>query len=154
MEPKTILISGGTYGIGKGTAWRLLHDGHNVAVFSRDQKKVSAFRQELKVATKTRSLVFRGDVTSERRVKSIVQRSVQRFGAIDVLINGAGFGYFDEADTVDIKRFDAKEIARRKKLAGGKMPAMLQVGDISNSISFICAQPSHCDIQDVTLMPF
>ena len=76
MEPKTILISGGTYGIGKGTAWRLLHDGYNVAVFSRDKKKVSMFQQELKVAAKVRSLVLQGDVTSEQQIKSIVQKTI------------------------------------------------------------------------------
>jgi len=240
MHTKTVLISGGTYGIGKGTAWRLLHDGHAVSAFSRDKKKVALFRRELTVATKDQSLVLQGDVTNEAHVKKVVQKTVQRFGAIDVLINNAGFGYFEEADKVDIRRFqdivrtnligvtaltkhvipymkkqrsglvinivsmsgkrafamgsfysatkfgvmgysegirhelksygikvctvcpgmvdtaffDRKEIMRRKKLAGGSVPPMLQVGDISSLISYICAQPPHCDIQDITVMPF
>jgi len=241
MNPKIILISGGTYGIGKGTAWRLLHDGHHAAVFSRDRKKVAMFQRELAVAAKDHALVLQGDVTDERQVKAMVQKTARRFGTIDILVNNAGFGYFDKADTVDITRFDAmihtnligvtmltkhvvpymkkqgsglivnvvsisgkkstaplgsfysatkfgvmgysegirnelkeygikvctvcpgmvdtaffdtKELARRKKLAGGRMPTMLQVGDISSIISFICNQPPHCDIQDVTIMPF
>ncbi len=107
MNPQTVFISGGTYGIGKGTAWRLLHDGHHVAVFSRDKKKVAIFQRELAVAAKDQALVLQGDVADERQVKAMVQKTVRRFGTIDVLVNNAGFGYFDGADTVDVKRFEA-----------------------------------------------
>ena len=50
--------------------------------------------------------------------------------------------------------FDEEELERRKRLWNGKIPQMLEVEDINKIISMICGQPAHCDIQDLTVMPF
>ena len=50
--------------------------------------------------------------------------------------------------------FDEEELARRKKIWKGKIPTMLEVEDINRIISLICNQSKHCDIRDLTVMPF
>jgi len=50
--------------------------------------------------------------------------------------------------------FDEKEIARRMKIRNWKTPQMLEVEDINRIISLVCNQSDHCDIQDLTVMPF
>lgn len=50
--------------------------------------------------------------------------------------------------------FDSEELERRKKIWNGKIPQMLEVEDINRIVSLIANQSKHCDIQDLTVMPF
>lgn len=50
--------------------------------------------------------------------------------------------------------FTKEELERRKKIWKGKVPQMLEVEDIKKLISLICNQSEHCDVQDITIMPF
>ena len=50
--------------------------------------------------------------------------------------------------------FDKEELERRKKAWKGEIPKMLEVEDIARIINLICTQAEHCDIQDITVMPF
>jgi len=103
---KTILISGGTSGIGRASLSQLLKDGFKVAAFSRDQLKVKKLAAELaKNFPKDQYLLLSGDIAKEQNVKQVVKKTVKAFGRIDVLFNNAGFGYFIPADKVDIKKF-------------------------------------------------
>ena len=104
---KTALISGGTNGIGKAIALRLLKDGFNVAVFSRDAKKCAAFEKELSGGFESsRFLVMKGDVADQKSIQGVVKSALGKFGNIDILINNAGFGYFSECDKFDLQRFN------------------------------------------------
>ena len=238
---KTILISGGTKGIGKSFVLKLLQDGFNVATFSRDVAKVKILNEELSsLYDIDRFIVLRGDVTNENEVKKVVGDVIAKFKTINILINNAGIGYFRDADKFDINRFntmintnivgvalltkyvvpqmklnktgliiniasisgkvafangefysatkfavmgysqairaelkefgikvsticpgmikteffDDEELERRKKVWNGVVPQMLEVDDVANIVSLVCKQSDHCDVQDVTLMPF
>ena len=105
---KTVLISGGTKGIGKGAVLQLLKDGFNVAAFSRDQSKIDNLQSELAVQfPSTQFLALSADVTSEESMTQLVEQVVKKFGTIDILINNAGIGYFRDADQLDAQRFQA-----------------------------------------------
>lgn len=106
MNNKTVLISGGTNGIGKGAVLQLLEDGFNVATFSRNQEKCDLLQKELESQyDQNRFLVMNGDVTDENDLKSDINATIAKFESIDILINNAGFGYFSDCDTVDMVRF-------------------------------------------------
>ncbi|MDP2586176.1 MAG: SDR family oxidoreductase [Candidatus Komeilibacteria bacterium] len=105
---KTALISGGTSGIGRATAKQLLQDGFNVVVFSRDRSKVKKLQLELaEHFLYDRFLVLTGDIVREPSIKIVIAKTLKTFGKINVLFNNAGYGYFTEADKVDIKKFQA-----------------------------------------------
>ena len=105
---KTILISGGTSGIGKAAAKQLLQDGFKVAAFSREPAKVKKLKDELaKDFSPEQFLILTGDITNETSVKNVVGKTVKTFSRIDVLFNNAGYGYFTPVDKVDIKKFEA-----------------------------------------------
>ncbi|HID73316.1 TPA: SDR family oxidoreductase [Candidatus Micrarchaeota archaeon] len=238
MSGRTVLISGGTDGIGKGAALQLLKEGFNVSTFSRDAENCSELQKELgKLYDESRFLVMKGDVADDKDMENAVAGTVAKFGSIDILINNAGFGYFSECDAVDISRFrkmidtnlvgmalltklavphmkekgagliinissmsgkralmkgefySATKFAvmgysegLRKELGGWGIKVsticpgmvrtdffdkahydkqviddstpMLDVDDISRIISLICNQSGHCDIQDLSVMPF
>jgi NADP-dependent 3-hydroxy acid dehydrogenase YdfG len=103
---KTILISGGTKGIGKGAVIQCLNEGNNVITFSRDEKNCKRLREELSAKySKEKFLVFNANVTKEEDVKDVVEKTIAQYRQIDVLINNAGIGYFRDADQVDITKF-------------------------------------------------
>jgi NADP-dependent 3-hydroxy acid dehydrogenase YdfG len=107
QQNKTILISGGVTGIGAATALRFLEDGWQVAVFSNN----SGHNQDFLKLAKARGLagkllVLSADVTKEKDLKKAVSEAKKKFKTIDVLFNNAGIGYFEEADKMDVKKFE------------------------------------------------
>lgn len=103
---KTVLISGGTDGLGKGAAIQLLKDGFRVATFSRNDEKCRRLQEELsKQFDAGQFLVLQGDVNDQESLISVVEKTLKQFKTIDILINNAGFGYFTSVDQVDMKRF-------------------------------------------------
>ena len=100
-EIKTVLISGGTSGMGRACVFKFLEAGHNVATFARSGDSCKALENELGGKFPQASyLVLQGDVTDEASVAIIVQKTVKKFGAIDILVNNAGRGLFETIDTI------------------------------------------------------
>jgi NADP-dependent 3-hydroxy acid dehydrogenase YdfG len=88
---KNILITGASSGIGAATA-RLLHSkGYRLGLMARSTDKLNALAAELG----DRCLVLTCDVTRYEEVQSSIQKFMDAYGSIDVLINNAGLGYFD-----------------------------------------------------------
>lgn len=92
---KTAIVTGGTRGIGRAIAERLLEAGVNVAVCGTSDKSVQQAVSKLGGPEK----VFgaRADVSKLEDVQAFVTQVQQRFGAIDILINNAGVGTFRAA---------------------------------------------------------
>jgi NAD(P)-dependent dehydrogenase (short-subunit alcohol dehydrogenase family) len=76
MRQKTVLVTGGARGIGRGIATLLAQRGYQVAVADLDGDTALPF--------------FRCDVSREPSVKSCVRSVLRRFGRLDALINNAG----------------------------------------------------------------
>jgi short-subunit dehydrogenase len=103
---KTVLVSGGTGGFGKGFVVRLLERGFRVATFSRDAEKGETLENELSEKFgRENFLVLAGDVASEDSLTQVVEKTLAKFGSIEILINNAGFGYFSDCDTADFSVF-------------------------------------------------
>lgn len=104
---KTILISGGVTGIGAATAVKFLEKGWSVSVFSNVKEHGVKF---LKIARSQglaeKLLVLDADITKEKELKKVVAETKKKFKSIDALFNNAGVGYFEEADKMDMKKFD------------------------------------------------
>ncbi|GAB4381164.1 MAG: glucose 1-dehydrogenase [Elainellaceae cyanobacterium] len=87
--PKTILITGGAQGIGKGICQQFLQQGWNVAIADRDREAGDDCLQEFKPFQSQLQFV-KTDVAEEASVQSCVQQVVERFQQLDVLVNNAG----------------------------------------------------------------
>ena len=97
LQNKTVLITGGTKGIGYGIAEALLAEGMNVAVTSRSQQAAEEAAEKLnKNAEKGNGEAFgtEADVRSPESQQKAVDKTVEKFGGIDVLIANAGVGHF------------------------------------------------------------
>jgi NADP-dependent 3-hydroxy acid dehydrogenase YdfG len=105
---KTVLISGGTKGIGRGMVTRLLEEGYKVATFSRNEKEVNALTKKLgEKYSKRKFLVMQADVTDEESLKKVIKETNLKFKGIDILINNAGIGYYPRGENADMDRFQS-----------------------------------------------
>lgn len=91
---KTVLITGASSGIGEATAKYFIKQGWNVAATMRSRSG-SAGASPHKAGDWTQAgnvIVPSLDVTDESTIASAIEQTVARFGAIDVLVNNAGYG--------------------------------------------------------------
>ncbi len=94
---QTVLITGSSTGIGRETASLFQARGWNVIATMRTPESES----ELDKLDKVR--VLRLDVTDEASIRDAVAEGVRAFGAIDVLINNAGFGAYGPLEATSLE---------------------------------------------------
>jgi short-subunit dehydrogenase len=87
-QRNTWFITGASQGIGLILTKKLLDGGYNVVATARDLKKL---KDAVGVAS-TQFLPLQVDLPNEDSVKSAVDSTISNFGAIDVLVNNAGYG--------------------------------------------------------------
>ena len=86
---RTIIITGGTTGIGKATAYQFAKNGWNVVITSRSEKKGNAFVEEAKNEGLEMTF-FQLDVTNEEQVAQVIEQTVAKFGKLDSIVNNSG----------------------------------------------------------------
>jgi retinol dehydrogenase 14 len=94
MAGKTVLITGGTAGIGKATALGLATMGAHVAITGRDPARTEAAAGEIHAAGGGQVDAFVADLSSQSEVRRLAGEVLQRLSRIDVLVNNAG-GYWN-----------------------------------------------------------
>ncbi len=102
----TVLITGGTSGIGRACALAFGRAGYQVAITGRDEAKLADTARALTAAGIT-NLAIRADVGDEAAAERAVQETVARFGGLHVLLNNAGISMrarFQDANLDVIKR--------------------------------------------------
>jgi len=86
---KTVIITGGTAGIGKATALKFAQNGYNIVTTSRNEEKGKKFTEEFKQLGFDVT-VYQVDVTNEDQVEKLITDTVEKFGSVDVLVNNSG----------------------------------------------------------------
>lgn len=98
---KTVLITGASSGIGRATALYFQKRGWNVAATMRSPEQViSKEAGRANSLTNLDRLIFlKLDVTDSASIKTAVAKAIEKFGAIDVLVNNAGYGMLGAFET-------------------------------------------------------
>lgn len=87
---KTVLITGGSRGIGKCIAENLAKDGYNVVLnYNKSVKQAKQIKKDLEEQG-IRIEIYKADVSKREEVKKMVKYTLNKFGNIDILINNAG----------------------------------------------------------------
>jgi retinol dehydrogenase 14 len=90
MSGKTVLITGGTGGIGKATALGLARAGAHVAVVGRDMERTKHAASDIREAGGTTVEVFVADLSSQSQVRRLADEVRNRLLRLDVLVNNVG----------------------------------------------------------------
>jgi retinol dehydrogenase-14 len=93
MSGRTVLVTGGTGGIGKATALGLARMGAHLAITGRDRGRAEGAAREIGAAGGGQADVFVADLSSQAEVRRLAGEVLQRLPRIDVLVNNAG-GYW------------------------------------------------------------
>lgn len=96
LHDRVIVVTGATGGIGRGIARALLDDGARVVLTDLDESRLEAVSGALDV-DRTHTLGVAADLSSETDIDGVVAATMQRFGAVDGLVNNAGAVVMDAA---------------------------------------------------------
>jgi NAD(P)-dependent dehydrogenase (short-subunit alcohol dehydrogenase family) len=100
FDDKVAIVTGGTKGIGRAIARKLLEKGSKVVICSRTSEDVNRGVQELNEMAKDRVAGTTCNVGNVEDVRKLVEFTVERFGGIDILINNAGVGLFADVSEI------------------------------------------------------
>src|ERR1700747_3574397 len=89
MTAPVVLITGALTGIGRATALAFAQEGARIVVSGRRDQEGQALTQELR-ALGVEAEFIRADVRHEEDVRNLVDKTVARFGRMDVAVNNAG----------------------------------------------------------------
>jgi len=89
-NPKTVLITGASSGIGEATALRLASDGHRLFLGARRTERLEAVVERIGGAAGGAASFRRLDVTDAEDVRRFVADATDTYGGADVMINNAG----------------------------------------------------------------
>ncbi len=120
---KTWFITGASRGLGADIATAALKAGDNVVATGRQRSGVS----DRLGPDNARLLSLSLDVSDAAQARAAVAAALERFGAIDVLVNNAGYGhlgYFEEATSADIQAQYATNVFGLFNVTRAALPSM------------------------------
>ena len=137
---RVALVTGGGTGIGRATALEFARTGARVAICGRRADPLEAVRAEIEAAG-GQCLALPADVREAGEVEALVERTLERFGAIDVLVNNAGGQFIAPAEeispngwravhrlAVDAAWHVTRTVARRSMLPDGRGGVVVFIG--------------------------
>ena len=112
FDDRTVIMSGGSRGIGLAIALRLAREGANVAIIAKTAEPdprlpgtIYTAADEIEAAGGT-ALPIVGDIRDDARVAEAVAETVEKFGGIDVVVNNASAINLAPMRDLEVKRFD------------------------------------------------
>ena len=98
MKDKVVVIVGATGGIGSAVAKKLANSGANLVLAARDNHKLDALATQLST---TEIITVPTNITNPQEVETLMEKAVNHFGKIDVLVNAAGAGILKQWNKIE-----------------------------------------------------
>jgi NAD(P)-dependent dehydrogenase (short-subunit alcohol dehydrogenase family) len=107
LRGRVALVTGGSKGLGLSIAVGFAEAGATIVLASRDEAACAASAQEIADSSGQTCVGWRLDVTDEHDVAALLARAVERFGALDVVVNCAGINVRDPIEECSLENFEA-----------------------------------------------
>lgn len=148
LDGKVVVVTGASKGIGKATAFAFAAAGAKVVLAARTRETLEQVAVELKgdVSNPDSILALPTDVTNVDAVKQLIQRTLDVYQHVDILINNAGIGHFGPVVDFEPDNWDAVLNSNLKAVylcAKYALPSMLEQGggQIINVLSIAAKVP-------------
>lgn len=112
LKGKTMIISGASRGIGLAIARNAAKDGANIVILAKTDKPHPKLPGTIYTAAKeleklgAQVLPLKCDIRFEEQVKACVQKAVDRFGGIDIVVNNASAISLTGTEEISMKKYD------------------------------------------------
>lgn len=103
LKNKTVIITGTSQGLGKELSSQIAKLGATVALISRSEKLLQALKEQI-TNEGGKAEYFLCDVSDAAQVKETVNKIIEEFGKVDVLINNAGVWISNKIAANDLSR--------------------------------------------------
>ena len=100
FKDRTVIITGGSEGVGAATARLFAEAGANLMLVARGKKNLETIADELRDKTKVE--IFAADVSDADACVDVFKKAQFEFGRVDILINNAGWHSRGNVDAVDV----------------------------------------------------
>ena len=147
LDGKVAVVTGGGRGIGRGIALGLADCGADVVVVARRKHEVDAVAREIEHRGR-RGLGLSGDVMDWESIPGILDRVIDDFGSLDIMVNNAG-GNLDRKSyalpEISLAKFDEQLALNMKTKWWGSQQAAKRMengGRIINIISIAAHRPT------------
>jgi NADP-dependent 3-hydroxy acid dehydrogenase YdfG len=107
MQDQVVVIVGATGGIGTALAQKLAPTGAKLVLAARRGDRLTALSQELAIAGARNVAMVPTDITDPAQSKALMQKAVDQFGKVDVLVNSAGAGILKQYNKLEPADWDA-----------------------------------------------
>jgi short-subunit dehydrogenase len=107
IRDKVVLITGASSGIGAGAARRLAKEGAKVALAARRKGLLEELAAEI-TAQGGQAFPIEVDVTETVAIREMVNKAINEYGRLDVLVNNAGLGF-----SADVKDIDPSKLRQQ-----------------------------------------
>src|SRR5215510_8713083 len=99
---KIVIVTGASSGIGEATAREFAKEGAKVVLAARRVDRLEALAKEIAtMGAGAESLVVQADLSKLEDIQSLITKTLEKYGRIDVLVNNAGFGRLDWLENLD-----------------------------------------------------
>ena len=105
-DPKSVLITGASSGIGRASALLLAEKGYQVAATSRSIGRLAGLRREAERIGSIHCVEL--DVDSDRSVSEATASVIEAYGRVDVLVNNAGYGLWGPVQSFSMEELQSQ----------------------------------------------
>ena len=100
FKEKTVIITGGSQGVGAATAHRFADAGANLVLVARSRKNLESIAEELRAKTRVETVTM--DVADMDACTNLFKKAEFEFGSVHVLVNNAGYHERGPAESIAI----------------------------------------------------
>ena len=101
LKDKVAIVTGAGSGIGKGIAKKFSENGAKVVIADFIEESGLSAEKEIK-----NSYFVKTDVSNEESVKNLIDKSVEKFGNLDIIVNNAGLQYIAKVEDFPLEKWN------------------------------------------------